>query len=547
MSAPDPRMRWWGWGVDADAPAMPESTSQLLAAAFGVPETPAPPPSLDDGQLPHPELPEEVRARFTQAVGAENMRDDPLARASHTYGRSYPDLVRLRAGDFRNAPDLVVYPSSHDEVRAVLSVCSQASLEVVPFGGGTSVVGGIEPSGAGAVSLDLARMASLVDVDPVSLTARLGPGMTGPEAEAALNEHGLTLGHFPQSWEYATIGGFAATRSAGQASTGYGRFDELVLGLRVATPAGELSVSPFPGTAAGPALREVLVGSEGVLGVITEVTVRVRPEPATRLYEGWSFKTWDQGVAVLRELEQSEASPSIARLSDLDETRLSLATAGSSGGFARGVMKRWMRLRGHHDGCLAIFGFEGEPDEVAERQSRAAALANAGGGMRLGKRVGEAWRHGRYRGGPYLRDELIARGIMAETLETATSWSNLQRLYEAVKTALKETLEGRGTPPIVMCHVSHLYPSGASLYYTFIAKQEQGAELEQWRAAKSAACDAIVANGGTITHHHAIGRDHVPWMEREVGPGGVALLRALKSEADPRGVMNPGKLIPPSH
>lgn len=543
MSAPDPRMRWWGWGVDADAPPMPESTEQLLAAAFGVEATAPGPPSLDAVELPEPRLDGALRSRLAEAVGAENLRDDRLARVAHAYGRSYPDLVRLRLGRLDNAPALVVYPGDHHEVRAVLAACSEAGVEVVPFGGGTSVVGGVEPSGPGAVSLDLARMASLIEIDPVSRSARLGPGMTGPEAEAALAEHGMTLGHFPQSWEYATIGGFAATRSAGQASTGYGRFDELVLGLRVATPSGELSVAPFPGTAAGPSLREVLVGSEGVLGVITEVTVRVRPAPEARVYEGWSFKTWDEGVAAFRELEQSDASPQIARLSDQDETRLTMAMA-RSGGLGRKVRERWMRFRGHDDGCLVVFGFEGESAEVAEGRARAASIARAGGGMRLGKRVGEAWRRGRYRGGPYLRDELIARGIMAETLETATSWSNLDRLYAAVRAALRESLEERGTPPVVMCHVSHLYPSGASLYYTFIARQEAGAEIEQWHAAKSAACDAIVAGGGTITHHHAIGRDHVPWMEAEVGEEGVALLRALKGRVDPRGVMNPGKLIP---
>ena len=536
-------MRWWGWGVDVDARPLPEATGKLLAAAFGVDAGAPAAPSLDRVELPEPRIAPELRARLVDAVGPGNVRDDRLARASHAYGRSYPDLVRLRAGDFTKAPAVVVYPSSHEEVRAVLAACSESGTEVVPFGGGTSVVGGIEPAAAGAVSLDLARMASLIDADPVSLTARLEPGMTGPEAEAALAGHGLTLGHFPQSWEYATIGGFAATRSAGQASTGYGRFDELVLGLRVATPTGELSVTPFPATAAGPSLRELLVGSEGTLGVITEVTVRVREAPAAKVYEGWSFRTWDEGVATFRALEQAEVSPSIARLSDPDETRLTMAMAGSKG-LGQALMQRWLRLRGHADGCLAIFGFEGEAAAVAERRAGAEAVMRGGGGLRLGPRVGEAWRHGRYRGGPYFRDELIARGIMAETLETATSWTNLDTLYRAVRAALKDGLEARGTPPIVMCHVSHLYPSGASLYYTFIAKQEPGAELDQWWAAKSAACDAIVANGGTITHHHAIGRDHVPWMEREVGAAGVELLRALKAQADPRGVMNPGKLIP---
>ena len=542
MTPPDPRMRWWGWGVDADAPPLPESTGKLLAAAFGVDAAAPALPDLEQVQLPEPAIAGDLRARLVQAVGPENLRDDRLARVTHTYGRSYPDLVRLRALDCTAAPSAVVYPCSHEEVRSVLAACAAAGVEVVPFGGGTSVVGGVQPLRSASISLDLARMASLIELDPRSLTARLGPGITGPEAEAALGAQGFTLGHFPQSWEYATIGGYAATRSAGQASTGYGRFDELVLGLRMATPTGDLVVSPFPGTAAGPSLRELLVGSEGTLGVITEVTVKVTPTPDARVYEGWSFKTWEAGIEAFRAFEQHDASPHIARLSDQDETRLSMAMSGS-GGLGRDLMKRWMRLRGHDDGCIAIFGFEGDADSVADRRALTSAAARAGGGLRLGRKAGDAWLHGRYRGGPYLRDELIGRGIMAETLETATSWSNLDRLYRAVKAALKESLEARGTPPIVMCHVSHLYPTGASLYYTFIAKQEQGSEIEQWHAAKSAACDAIVAHGGTITHHHAVGRDHAPWIADEIGEHGVEVLRALKERVDPAGIMNPGKLL----
>jgi alkyldihydroxyacetonephosphate synthase len=254
-------------------------------------------------------------------------------------------------------------------------------------------------------------------------------------------------------------------------------------------------------------------------------------------------RTWADGVNAFRQMEQGRTAPDIARLSDQDESRMTMAMAGSGGRVQR-LAKRWLKLRGHGDGCLVILGFEGDSDDLGERMARVRGLMSDAGGVRLGTRAGEAWRRGRYRGGPYFRDELIARGIMAETLETATSWSNLDRLYNGVRNALRESLDARGTPPLVMCHVSHLYPSGASLYFTFIAKQEKGAELEQWHAAKSAACDAIVANGGTITHHHAIGKDHVPWMRAEVGDSGVELLRAAKERLDPSGVMNPGKLIP---
>jgi alkyldihydroxyacetonephosphate synthase len=365
--------------------------------------------------------------------------------------------------------------------------------------------------------------------------------MSGPGLEAALGGYGLTLGHLPQSWEYVTVGGAVATRSAGQASTGYGRIDKQVLGLRLAAPAGEVDVKPFPGTAGPtPALRELIVGSEGVLGVITEATLAVRPLPDVRQYEGWSFKSFADGVNALRELEQAHAAGDVSRLSDEAETTMSLASAGQSGGIGASLSGHYLKLRGHGRGCVAILGFEGEADEALDRANRARMLLRSAGGVRLGARPGAAWQHQRFRA-PYLRDELLDRGVMVETLETATTWSNLPRLYDAVRGTLREAL---GERSVVMCHVSHLYPAGASLYYTFMAAQRRGAEIEQWHTAKTAACDAIVAAGGTITHHHAIGTDHAPWLRAEIGDVGVDLLRAAKARLDPRGIMNPGKLLP---
>jgi alkyldihydroxyacetonephosphate synthase len=395
-----------------------------------------------------------------------------------------------------------------------------------------------------AITLDLSRMDSLVEADRTSLTATFQPGITGPRAETLLASRGFTLGHYPQSFEFATIGGYVATRSAGQASTGYGRIDELVLGLRCATPRGELQVKPFPATAAGPSLLDLIVGSEGTLGVITEATLCVRPLPEASRYEGWSFRSFEQGCEAFRAMEQAEASPEAARLSDESETALSIALA-SSGSVTERAGRAYLRLRGHEHGCLAILGFEGSEVEIERRRNRTSEILRAADGLSLGARPGRAWLRGRY-AGPYLRDALLDRGVLAETLETATSWSRLAELYNAVGDALRESLSARGTPPLVMCHVSHLYRSGASLYYTFIAAQETGAELDQWRAAKTAASNAIVAHGGTITHHHAVGRDHAPWMPTEVGDLGIELLRAAKERLDPRGIMNPGKLLPHS-
>jgi len=401
-----------------------------------------------------------------------------------------------------------------------------------------------EPGAFGSViALDLARMADLLALDEVSLLATVGPGITGPELEATLDRYGLTLGHLPQSWEYVTIGGSVATRSAGQASTGYGRIDKIALGLRLAAPAGDVEVKVQPGTAGPtPALRELIVGSEGTLGVITEVTLAVRHTPEVRQYEGWSFKSFAAGVDAFRELEQAHAAGDVSRLSDETETMMSLASAGQSGGIATKLGQRYLKLRGHAGGCLAILGFEGEADEALDRANRARMLLRSAGGLRLGSRPGAAWQHQRFRA-PYLRDELLDRGVLVETLETATTWSNLHNLYGAVQNALREAL---GDRCLVLCHVSHLYPAGASLYYTFMAAQQRGREIEQWRAAKTAAGDAIIAAGGTITHHHAIGTDHARWIPAEIGDVGVDVLRAAKARLDPRGVMNPGKLLPPA-
>jgi alkyldihydroxyacetonephosphate synthase len=478
------------------------------------------------------------------AVGADAILDGAEHRIRRAAGKSYPDLVRMRSGRLERAPDAIVMAPDAERVTAVLAACARDGVAVVPFGGGTSVVGGVDPL-AGPhgrlISLDLRRLRA-VTVDRVAMTATLGPGLRGPEAEAALNAEGLTLGHFPQSFEYATIGGFAATRSAGQASAGYGRFDEVVTSIALATPEGELRTRATPHTAAGPSLRELIVGSEGTLGAITEVTVRVRRAPERRRYEGWIAAEFAAGCELVRSLAQADALPDVIRLSDEAETRVSLAMSGT-GGFKRTALDAYLRLRRRSGGCLVICGWEGEAESVDRRRALAAPRLRSGGAVALGEAPGRAWERGRYEG-PYLRDELIDLGYFVETLETAHTWSRLGPLYEAVGAAIDAALRGQGTPGIVICHLSHAYRDGASLYYTFIAPRRVGAEIEQWGTVKTAACEAIVASGATITHHHAVGTDHAPYMPAEVGELGVESLRALKERLDPAGVMNPGKLLP---
>jgi alkyldihydroxyacetonephosphate synthase len=537
-------MKWWGWGDPGQRPKLPDHAADFLRREIGLAQQRRRPVALEDVRLPDSRLPARARELLEDRLGGNAIRDDRRARVLHAAGKSYPDLVRQRAGTCDDAPDAVLLPSSPEQVRAALSVCAEAGVAVVPFGGGTSVVGGVQPLRGpfeAVVSLDLAALDRLVALDERSLTAVFEPGVRGPEAEVLLARRGLTLGHFPQSWEYASLGGFVATRSAGQASTGYGRIDELVLGVRCATPTGDLDLAPRPASAAGPDLRELVVGSEGILGVITAAALKVRPRPEERRFEGWFFRSFAEGAEALRRLEQLHASPDVARVSDEEETRIGLGFAG--GGLKGLIGRRYISARGYGGGSLMIAGWEGTRDEVSRRRVRGAALLRAAGGLPLGRSPGRAWERQRF-SAPYLRDDMLERGVAVETLETAAQWSDLLGLHRAVTDALRDSLAARGTPPLVACHVSHVYPSGASLYFTWMARQEADTPLEQWTAAKRAATDAIVAHQGTLTHHHAVGVDHAPWLPAEMGETGIAALRALKAELDPAGIMNPGKLLP---
>jgi alkyldihydroxyacetonephosphate synthase len=629
-----PDMLWYGWGVAERQVQLPGSVTALLAQALGV--RPDGPPRADEpaARLSEPALPAAATAALARVVGAAHVRADRASRLLHSGGKSTIDLLRRRRGaGALAAPDAVVLPASHDEVLAVLRCCVEHRVAVVPFGGGTSVVGGVEPDRGGlaaVVALDLRRLDRLLAVDPLSATATLQPGLKAPEAEELLATHGLTIGHFPQSFEHATIGGFAATRSSGQSSAGYGRFDELVVALRVATPQGELRLGRAPASAAGPDLRELFLGSEGAFGVITEVTVRVRPTPPARLDEGWAFPDFAAGADALRRLAQAGALPTIARLSDEAETAVNRALAappapappdptdgapasaadpadvaghasradaaddgpagvdgpaddgpagvdgpasgadpaddgpagvggpagvagpasgadpadGPAGVEGPGGVDGPAGAAGPVGGVLMITGYEGEPAVVAARREAAGAILAAAGGLALGAAGAAGWRPGRF-AAPYLRDGLLDAGALVETLETAANWSALPALYAAVRAAVTGALAEPGAPPLVLCHISHVYPTGASLYFTVVAAA--GADpIARWQAAKRAAGDAIAGHGATITHHHAVGTDHRAWMTAEVGDLGVAVLRAVKDALDPTGILNPGKLIPGS-
>jgi alkyldihydroxyacetonephosphate synthase len=528
-----PPMKWNAWGDPAEAKPLSEGIRSLLRQAIGIEESAATELQPDQVRLRPSALSPADRDGLAAIVGAEYCGVDDHVRLLRAGGKSTLDLLRRKDSGVQDAPDAVLLPGSDEEVAAILRFCADHSIAIVPFGGGTSVVGGLDPIRGdfkAVVSLDLRRLNQLHSLDEISGEADLGAGLTGPDAERLLGERGYSLGHFPQSFQFATIGGFAATRSSGQDSAGYGRFNDMVRGLRTVTPAGVLDLGRAPESAAGPDLRQLMIGSEGAFGIITRVRVRVHPVPEATRYEAWSFPDFTTGADALRAVVQTGTGPTVIRLSDEAETGVNLATTESIGE---------QKTTG---GCLAITVFEGTESHVESRHAETRALLQARGGTSLGEAPARAWEHGRF-GAPYLRDSLLSAGALCETLETATNWSNVPALKAAVTEALTTSLAESGTPALVLCHISHVYPTGASLYFTVVAGQ-RGNPIEQWRKAKTAASDAMMRTGATITHHHAVGADHRPWMCDEVGDLGVAVLRAVKATLDPAGILNPGKLIP---
>ena len=556
MSIERSKIRWngWGWTAQESTLAEQEVLWTWLAGELGMPallSTPA--RALENIQLAPSRLSVEEHARFFQILGAERVRDDHFERAFHARGRSYHDLIYLRSGDLSSAPDAVLFPRSANEVSAIFAIASENGTAVVPYGGGTSVVGGVTANVGGfksVVSVDLSNMDRMVEVDAQSMTATAEAGINGPALEKALHANGFTLGHHPQSFEFSTLGGWIAHRGAGQGSNRYGRAEDWLVGATVVTPRGVLRTGGFPASSTGPRLNDLIVGSEGIFGIITEAKFRLRPLPTASEYCGYLFHDFAGGLSAIREAAQEEIATTMLRLSDAAETKFyrAFAAVGKKRTLVERIGQVYLDARGFDDkACAMIAGFEGTTADVAAERKRFDKVAKRNGALNIGEGQGYRWKEGRFQG-PYLRDPLMDRGVGVDTLETATSWSKLDALYvavrDAVESSIRETTPRPGAHGIVTCHVSHSYADGASLYFTYIFPRALDGEIAQWRAIKKAASDAIVANGGTISHHHGIGEDHLPWMAAEKGSLGVDVLRAIKMALDPRGILNPGKLIP---
>lgn len=535
---PDPLDRLTRWGrpaapVTLSGPAQRFLGAQVGLAASGsvVPVTPL--------SVPPSRLPAAASTALAAAVGQAQVLVDPMTRLLHSRGMSYVDMMQRRAADTGCVPDAVVQPATHDEVLRVLRICVEQQIDVVPFGGGTSVVGGVtRPAGPVGIVISLERLSDFAGLDEVSGLVRVQPGMTGPVLERLLDARGFTLGHLPQSWERATIGGYAATHSAGQASSGYGRIDDMIEAVTLATPVGTWSAGRVPASAAGPSLLQLALGSEGAFGVITEVTMRVRRTPKARFYEGAMAPSFAAGVAACRELAQLNLTGAVMRLSDVDETLATLAMSGPSG-VKRKIFDRYLAFRGVPAGVLLILGWEEHSTTLLDAHRDAAwTVLKKFGVVSIGKGVGASWEHGRF-SGPFLRDTLLDSGYLVETFETAGAWVDLPNLHQVARGAALSSLGGNGHTPYVMTHISHVYETGASLYFTVIDRG--GPEsIARWTSAKKSISASLQPAGGTITHHHGIGRDHEPWLAAEIGARGIGLLTAIKAELDPTGIMNPG-------
>jgi alkyldihydroxyacetonephosphate synthase len=528
--------RWNGWGDERVTYALPALAGRFLEERVGLGTPP------QDADL----------AAVVAAVPPARLPSHPLIsedaeeRVRHARGQSLPDWVALRSGRLGRLPDGVAFPSLDEEVRALVRFADEAGVRLIPYGGGTSVVGGVTPSPDNTtptLTVDLRRLSTLRAFDEMSQLATFGAGIRGPDVKALLRAHGATLGLYPQSWEYSTLGGWVATRSSGTQSLGYGRLEQRFAGGRLEAPAGPLEMPVFPASAAGPDLRELVLGSEGRMGILTEATLRVSPLPEREAFHAVFFPSWEHGLAGTRALLQAGLPLSMVRLSTPAETETNLRLAGHERAVA--ALEQYLGLRGLGDEkCMLVLGLTGRETLVKLTRHEALGLLGEHGGLHLGRRLGKQWHASRFRT-PYLRNTLWAAGYAVDTLETATTWAHVPAMVPAIEAALRAAIEPTGERLHVFTHLSHLYPHGASVYTTYLFRlaPDPDETLARWRAMKDAASQAILAHHGTITHQHGVGRDHAPYLPAEKGALGIATLRAVFAACDPHGTMNPGVMI----
>jgi len=546
-------MKWWGWGNEGvgfhheDKPGF----APFVLNAVGLDllkATKAEEPSFADLRVPASNAEASLIEALVAVSGDEYVTTDDMVRVIHTYGKSLRDLVRIRNNWIERAPDVVVYPADEAEVQGIVSAAVAANAVIIPFGGGSNIAGSLEPlptETRTVISLDLGRLRLVLGIDEEAGLARIQAGSQGPDLEKQLNDKGWTIGHFPDSFTHSTVGGWVATRSSGMQSDKYGDIADIARGLRMVRPAGVVDIRPVPSASTGPSVREMILGSEGRLGVITEVTVQVHRTPEVREINGYLFPSWEAGIAAMHEISESDARPTVTRVSDARESGFSFATGKAKTGFdPQKVLMAYLKARGWDlEGInLSFIGFEGSASHVAYEKKIVARIVKKHGGLGVGKGPGVLYDQKKF-DTPYLRDFLLDRGAAADVSETAAPWSRLNEIHDAVYAAANEAYEQIGTPGWIMSHLSHSYHSGACLYFTFAFVHDGADAIAQYDVVKRAIQQAFVDHGGTISHHHGVGREHAPWLAQDISPEGVALMSGLFATADPKKNFNPDKII----
>jgi alkyldihydroxyacetonephosphate synthase len=548
-------MKWWGWGEESVSfthegkPELAPFIERHLRLDVRRPGKS--PIAFEALEIAEPDLPASLRTKLEDAVGSGQVSTDGHDRVIHGRGKSLTDLVRQRRGDLGRLPDVVVRPATEEQVVAVVEAALADDAVVIPFGGGTSISGSLEPEPEEArpvISIDMGRMNRVLSVDATSQLARVQTGVFGPDLERQLNGQGWTCGHFPDSFTHSTLGGWIATRSSGMQSDRYGDVAELTRGLRVVTPTGVLVVRPVPSTSTGPSVREMVLGSEGRLGVITEATIHVRRIPQERKILGYLFPSWAAGLAAMRDIAASEASPSVTRVSDSYETAFSFATRTDPTPLDRvksKALQAFLRRKGWdlEAMCLSFIGYEGSTADVAAQRKQTERIVKRHGGLGIGSSPGTLYDQKKF-DTPYIRDFLLDRGAPADVSETSAPWGQLRTVYDNVMAAGHGAFHQLGVPGYLMCHLSHSYHAGACLYFTFAINPPPAADaLEMYGVVKRAIQQAFVDSGATLSHHHAVGTEHAQWLEEDISSPGVAMLRALFEGFDPGGNLNPGKIV----
>lgn len=548
--------KWWGWGTSEktfDIHARPDFWNYLIRH-FSLPQQPIlPVPREDDFSIPECRIDLQQLQTIAGIVGDNFYSTSHMERLKHAVGKSYHDLIRLRYRIDLAFPDLVVYPREECHIQKILEWAEQQHIAIIPFGGGTSVVGGVEAKARefyrAVATLDLRLLNRVLDLDRESLAVEVEAGIMGPALESHLSNQGFTLGHSPESFEYSTVGGWIATRSSGQFSTRYGSMEQLLESVRMITPRGVIETRSVPASAAGPSIKQIILGSEGTLGIITRARLRISPLPQKKFSRAYLFQSFEEGQSMVRELMTTGGKPTLLRLSDGIETDWVLAMARLPKGKTIGVLvkllKKWLATRGFvpQQRSLLLMGWEGTGQEVTKAKTHLYKIMSHYKSFDLGKWPVEIWHRHRY-DNPYMRDEILNYGLLIDTLETAGEWRHVMPIYREVRTSVEATFQKLAIHGIIGAHLSHLYPQGSSLYFIILAQPHMGNELSEWWSIKIAASNAILTSGGTISHHHGVGVDHARWYTQELSPLSIGALQNLKRYLDPVSILNPGKLLP---